>query len=101
MSWSTVIQAAAISALTSLLRLVLATLPADPTASPVVQNNYFAASAESVPAGDPSRVLVDRSGHKHFEIPRGLPGVNAVENDRAVTDHIGDEDDDLKGRADA
>lgn len=30
-AWSTVIQAAAIAALTSLLRLILATLPADPT----------------------------------------------------------------------
>ncbi|WP_295105904.1 holin [uncultured Microbacterium sp.] len=98
-SWSTVIQAAAISALTSLLRLVLATLPADPTAVPFVQHNYFAASAESVPAGDPNRVRVDRSGRKHFEIPRGLPGVNAVESDRAFTDHIGDED--PNGRADA
>lgn len=37
-SWSTVIQAAAISALTSLLRLILATLPADPTPTvPMVQ----------------------------------------------------------------
>lgn len=32
-AWSTVIQAAAIAALTSLLRLVLATLPTDPTAA--------------------------------------------------------------------
>lgn len=30
-AWSTVIQAAAIAALTSLLRLILATVPADPT----------------------------------------------------------------------
>lgn len=37
-SWSTVLQAAAISALTSLLRLILATLPADPTPPAVVMN---------------------------------------------------------------
>lgn len=34
-AWSTVIQAAVIAALTSLLRLILATLPADPTPAPV------------------------------------------------------------------
>jgi hypothetical protein len=42
-AWSTVLQAALISALTSLLRLILATLPADPTptapSSTVVINN--------------------------------------------------------------
>lgn len=42
-AWSTVLQAALISALTSLLRLILATLPADPTpaqpTSTVVINN--------------------------------------------------------------
>ncbi len=35
-AWSTVIQAAIIAALTSLLRLILATLPADPTPQPVL-----------------------------------------------------------------
>lgn len=33
--WSTVLQAAALSALVSLVRLILATLPADPTAPPI------------------------------------------------------------------
>lgn len=100
-SWSTVIQAAAISALTSLLRLILATLPANPTAIPAFTQNILTASAESVPAGDPARVRVDRDRHAHFKVPRGLPGVNAVENDAAVAEHIDDEDDDPKGRADA
>lgn len=35
-AWSTVIQAAIIAALTSLLRLILSTLPADPTPQPVL-----------------------------------------------------------------
>ncbi|MEQ6898704.1 holin [Microbacterium sp. KR10-403] len=34
-AWSTVLQAAAIAALTSLVRLILATLPQDPTAPPI------------------------------------------------------------------
>lgn len=87
-AWSTVIQAAAIAALTSLLRLILATLPANPTASPVVQHNYFSASTEPVPAGDPTRMRVDLDGHAHFKIPRGLFGVNAVDNDQGVADYI-------------
>lgn len=39
-AWSTVIQAAAIAALTSLLRLILATLPADPTPHPATITIY-------------------------------------------------------------
>lgn len=46
------------------------------------------ASAVSVSAGDPARVRVDRDGHANFEISRGLPGVNATENDQAVADYI-------------
>lgn len=49
-SWSTVIQAAAISALTSLLRLILATLPADPSpAVRMVQANDGTWSADPKP----------------------------------------------------
>lgn len=43
-AWSTVIQAAAIAALTSLLRLILATLPNDPAPAPVVLEAEFIAS---------------------------------------------------------
>lgn len=47
-AWSTVLQAAALSALSSLIRLVLATLPADPTASSVtIQPGSFVTSAEA------------------------------------------------------
>lgn len=84
-AWSTVLQAAAIAALTSLLRLILATLPASPTVRPAIQQNFF---AEAIPPGDDARVRVDRDGHANFEIPRGLPGVNATENDQAVADYI-------------
>jgi len=41
-AWSTVIQAAAIAALTSLLRLILATLPADPSPQGAVVTVYEA-----------------------------------------------------------
>lgn len=49
------------------------------------------ATAESVAAGDPVEVQMvgpedDRGAH--FKIPRGLPGVNAVENDAAVSTYI-------------
>lgn len=44
--WAFVLQAAALAALTSLLRLVLATLPADPTTrNTVVVNNHFTPAA--------------------------------------------------------
>lgn len=98
-SWSTVFQAAAIAALTSLLRLILATLPADPTRGPAITQNIYTASAETVPAGDPARVRVDRDGHKHFEIPSGLPGVNALQSDQAVAEF--DERDQPKGGSDS
>lgn len=53
-AWSTVIQAAIIAALTSLLRLILATLPAvpeRPTAPPatVIQNNEMPRSSSGIP----------------------------------------------------
>lgn len=98
-SWSTVIQAAAISALTSLLRLILATLPENPTASLVTSQRIITASVESVPAGEDPRVRVDRSGHANFKVPRGLPGVNSAESDEHVADHI--ERDQSKGNSDS
>lgn len=100
-AWSTVLQAAAIAALTSLLRLILATLPADPTASPVISQQNFFTSVESVAAGKDARLRVDGQGRVHFQVPRGLPGVNAGETDGAVVDYIDDADDDPEGRADA
>lgn len=46
--WSTVVQASLIAALTSLVRLVLATLPADPTegSQPIYQVNNFPAAVD-------------------------------------------------------
>lgn len=55
------------------------------------------ASAESVSAGDPAEVIMSGTTevkHAHFKIPRGLPGVNAVENDAAVAAYVGASDSD-------
>lgn len=49
------------------------------------------ASAESVPAGDRAAVIMSGTGavkHAHFKVPRGLPGVNAIENDDAVAAYV-------------
>lgn len=49
------------------------------------------AAAVSVPAGEPARVIMSGNSevmHADFEIPRGLPGVNAVENDEAVAEYV-------------
>lgn len=62
-SWSTVIQAAAISALTSLLRLILATLPANPAVKRVHQTNYIADS-------DPKNAIAGAEPQPH-QGPRG------------------------------
>lgn len=45
------------------------------------------ASAAPVPAGEPALMRVDPDGHVYFEVPRGLPGVTATENDPAVADY--------------
>lgn len=58
--WSTVLQAAALAALTSLVRLILATLPADPTAQVIDAGTTpdGAAIITSVPTVSPSTPLV-------------------------------------------
>jgi hypothetical protein len=48
-AWSTVVQAAAIAAFTSLLRLILATLPAGPTQSPVIVQNVHVDHSSRTP----------------------------------------------------
>lgn len=49
-------------------------------------------TAEAVPAGSPAAVIMSGTPevkHAHFEIPRGLPGTNAIENDAAVAAYVG------------
>lgn len=49
-------------------------------------------SAETVPATAPASVEMtgpDQGRAFHFELPRGLPGVNGVENDEAVATYVG------------
>jgi len=49
-------------------------------------------TAESIPAGEPAAVDMtgpDQSRQFKFKVPRGLPGVNAIENDTAVAGYIG------------
>lgn len=48
-------------------------------------------SAETVPADQPADVTMtgpDQNRKFHFKVPRGLPGVNAVENDAALATYI-------------
>lgn len=48
-------------------------------------------TAEAVPADQPAEVVMtglDQDRKFHFKNPRGLPGVNAVENDTAVAAYI-------------
>lgn len=50
------------------------------------------ASATSVDAGQEATVEMSGTAlapHAHFSIPRGLPGVNAIENDEAVAAYVG------------
>jgi len=57
------------------------------------------ASAESVPAGQSAEVVMSGTTevkHAHFKVPRGLPGVNAVENDEAVAAYADAEDSELR-----
>lgn len=57
------------------------------------------ASAESVPAGEQAAIVLSQEGelvHAHFKVPRGLPGVNAVENDTAVSEYVTAADSDTK-----
>ncbi|OIU88671.1 hypothetical protein [Microbacterium sp. AR7-10] len=57
------------------------------------------ASAESVAAGDNAEVIMSGTTevkHAHFKVPRGLPGVNAIENDAAVAAYVGAVDSDTR-----
>ncbi|KKX97751.1 holin [Microbacterium sp. Ag1] len=79
--WAILLQAAAGAAFISLLRLILATLPADPTAAPVmqnasavreiVQNNHFApGEGPTSAAGIAGSLVVDELG-RIGRVPRG------------------------------
>lgn len=49
------------------------------------------ASAESVPAGQQAAAIMSGSDdvkHLHLQVPRGLPGVNGIENDSAVAEYV-------------
>ncbi|WP_417510541.1 glycosyl hydrolase family 28-related protein [Microbacterium sp.] len=66
-----------------------------------VPGTLSSASAESVPAGEQAEVVMSGTTevkHAHFKVPRGLPGVNAVDNDEAVSVYVG-ADDTLSGMA--
>ena len=56
-----------------------------------VAGTLSSASAESIPAGESAAVVMSGTTevkHAHFKVPRGLPGVNAVENDEAVATYL-------------
>lgn len=62
------------------------------------------ADAESVAASENAAVIMSGSSevkHAHFKIPRGLPGVNALENDEAVATYVGAPDSDTRAALDA
>lgn len=72
-SWSTVIQAAAISALTSLLRLILATLPADPSPPIAMVQTVDGTWTADIPAVDDenTRTLYHDGEDSLGHVPRG------------------------------
>lgn len=56
-----------------------------------VPGTLSSASAESVSAEAPAEVVMSGTTevkHAHFKVPRGLPGVNAIENDDAVAAYV-------------
>lgn len=59
--WAVVLQAAAISALTSLLRLILATLPADPTR--VIDAGTASGQPVVITTGPPVEISADDTTH--------------------------------------
>ncbi|MEU4016167.1 hypothetical protein AB0E56_12990 [Microbacterium sp. NPDC028030] len=62
------------------------------------------AGATSVPAGEAAAVVMtgpEDDKHAEFFIPRGLPGVNAVENDEAVSTYVTAEDSETRQAIDA
>lgn len=67
-----------------------------------VPGTLSSASAESVPAGQNADVIMSGTTevkHAHFKVPRGLPGVNAIENDEAVATYLRGEDTEAHGAA--
>lgn len=64
-----------------------------------VPGTISSASAESVSAESPAEVVMSGTvevKHAHFKVPRGLPGVNAVENDTAVAAYVAAVDSDTR-----
>lgn len=64
-----------------------------------VPGTLSSASAESVPAGDSAEVIMSGTTevkHAHFKVPRGLPGMNAIESDAAMAAYVGAVDSDTR-----
>lgn len=59
---------------------------------------FDSVTAETVPADQPADAVISGKfgEHLHLKNPRGLPGVNAVENDTAVATYIGAEDSEVR-----
>lgn len=58
------------------------------------------ATAETIPAGESASVTMigpESNRGAHFQVPRGLPGANAVENDAAVAEYVAGEDTQVHG----
>lgn len=61
-------------------------------------------TAEAVPAGADAEVVMtgpDQNRQFAFKVPRGLPGVNAIENDEAVATYVAGADTDTRAALDA
>jgi len=59
-------------------------------------------TAESIPADQPieADITGDEGQHLHIKVPRGLPGVNAVENDTATAAYIAAPDSETRAQLD-
>lgn len=59
---------------------------------------FDSATAESVPADQSAEAIISGAEGEvvHFKIPRGLPGVNAVDNDTAVAGYVAATDSDTR-----
>ncbi|UGS27564.1 hypothetical protein K8F61_05085 [Microbacterium resistens] len=51
-------------------------------------------TAEAIPAGEDGSFTPDGRGGGHFRIPRGLPGMNGANQDRAASDYMNGSSDD-------
>lgn len=69
--WPLVFQAAALSAFISLLRLILATLPADSTARAVTRVSVAGTNAADADAA--AAACIRDGGDERGDVPRGLP----------------------------